>query len=160
MYEEREDDGSEAAMAGGTGGSTYERGVLFGYLRLSPIFSKCTDEQLEQVEASGNFVQYQPGAPIVRQGDPGEEFFVIMSGKASVVREGKEVGVLGQGDYFGELALFDPAPRNATVTVGVAVAAVVIRRDAFERLLGDAPGIRAEVLRGMAHRLHELDAKV
>lgn len=147
-------------MAGWTGGSTYERGVLFGYLRLSPIFSKCSDAQLESVEAGARFVQHSAGTTIVRQGDPGEEFFVIMSGKASVVRDGNEVDVLGPGDYFGELALFDPAPRNATVTAADGLATVVIRRDEFDRLLGEAPGIRAEVLRGMAHRLHELDARV
>lgn len=147
-------------MAGWTGGSTYERGVLFGYLRLSPIFSKCTDEQLELVEASGRFVSHPADTSIVRQGDPGHEFFVIMSGKASVVRDGREVDVLGPGDYFGELALFDPAPRNATVTSTDLLATVVIRREEFARLLGEAPGIRAEVLRGMAHRLHEVDAKV
>ncbi len=147
-------------MAGWTGDSTYERSILFGYLRLSPIFSLCTDEQLAQVEASGRLVHHHPGTTLVRQGEAGEDFFVIMSGKAVVVRDGNEVDNLGPGDYFGELALFDPAPRNASVSAVDTVATVVIPGDAFRRLLGEAPGIRDEVLRGMAHRLHQLDAKV
>lgn len=140
--------------------NSYESGVLFSYLRLSPIFSTCTDEQLARVEAQGRFEHRGAGDVIVRQGEPGEELHVITSGTARVERDGEEVTTLRTGDLFGELALFDPAPRNASVVAGGDVAMVVLHRDAFRELLGTTPGILDEVLRGMAHRLHELDGRV
>ena len=143
---------------GSVGG--YERAVLFLYLRRAPIFSRCTDEQLEEVESGARFAQYQPGDEVVREGEPGNEFFVIMSGKADVVRGGQQIATLGPSDVFGELALFDPAPRNATVRAADQVSLVAIGREPFQLLLGRSAAIRDEVLRGMAHRLHQLDSKV
>ena len=137
----------------------YERSVLFGYLRTVAMFARCTDAQLEQVEALSRFEQRPAGTEIVRQGEGGEDFFVLMTGKASVVRDGNEVGALGPGDFFGELALFDPAPRNATVRADDHVSLVVVTRDAFQDLLGASAELREGVLRGMAHRLHELDTR-
>jgi CRP-like cAMP-binding protein len=138
----------------------YERAVLFLYLRRAPIFSRCTDEQLEEVEALSRFEQRQAGNELVQQGEPGNEFFVIMSGKAEVLRGNQPIAVLGHGDVFGELALFDPAPRNATVRAAEQVSLVIIDREPFHFLLGRSAAIRDEILRGMAHRLHELDSKI
>ena len=61
------------------------------------------------------------------------------------------------GDYFGELALFDPAPRDATVTADGAVTTVALSRDTFRRALDEITPVRDAVLQGMARRLHELD---
>jgi CRP-like cAMP-binding protein len=138
----------------------YERVALFAFLRAAGMFSRCTDEQLEEVEACSRFESRPAGSELVRQGDPGNEFFVLLSGKADVVRDGRQVDVIGPGEFFGELALFDDAPRNATVVAAEAVSLVVIGRDAFQQLLASSAGVRAGVLQGMAHRLHELDAKV
>ena len=138
----------------------YERAVLFLYLRKAPIFSLCTDEQLEEVEACSSFEQRQAGDELVREGEAGKELFVVMSGKADVVRGGQQVAALGPGDVFGELALFDPAPRNATVRAAELLSLVVIGREPFQVLLGRSAAIRNEILRGMAHRIHQLDARV
>jgi CRP-like cAMP-binding protein len=138
----------------------YERAVLFLYLRRAPIFSRCTDEQLEEVESCSRFEQRLAGDELVRQGQPGNEFFVVMTGKAEVLRGDQQIAVLGEGDVFGELALFDPAPRNATVRAAEPVSLVVIGREPFHVLLGRSAAIRDEILRGMAHRIHELDAKI
>lgn len=145
-------------MAGMTGpGAGYERAALFGYLRTSAIFSTCDDALLELVEATGRFEQHAEGATIVAEGDHGEECFVVVAGSASVERDGRQVGKLGRGALFGELALFDPAPRNASVIASERTTLVVFDGQSIRRLMTESTGVLDEVLRGMARRLHQLD---
>ena len=132
------------------------------YLELSfakvPIFSACSTEELLRVAKVCAFRDATSGEAVVVEGEPGTEFFVILKGEALVGRGGVEVGRLGPGDFFGELALFDPAPRNATVTAQGPVSLAVLSKGAFHRVLEEAP-IRENVFLGMARRLHELDGK-
>jgi CRP-like cAMP-binding protein len=131
------------------------------YLELSfakvPIFSACSTGELMRVAALCTLRDANPGEPIIVEGDVSFEFFVILRGDVSVTRGGVEVGRLTAGDFFGELALFDPAPRNATVTAVGEVSLAVLTKPAFREALQDAP-IRESVFLGMARRLHELDA--
>jgi CRP/FNR family transcriptional regulator, cyclic AMP receptor protein len=73
-------------------------------------------------------------------------------------RPSAHVGIVS-GYYFGELALFDPAPRDATVTADVPVTVAVLERARFQAALDAVPALRDALLRGMARRLHELDAR-
>ena len=132
------------------------------YLELSfakvPIFSACSPEELLLIAKVCTTRHAAPGEAIVSEGDPGSEFFVILKGDATVTRGGADVGRLGAGDFFGELALFDPAPRNATVSASGPVSLAVLSKPAFKRVLAQAP-VRENVFLGMARRLHELDGK-
>ncbi len=137
----------------------YDEAVYRTYLAQVPMFRACTDAQIRELSELADPRAVDPDQVLVQEGDAGDEFFVLGSGSAVVTRGGKEVARLGPGDFFGELALFDEAPRNATVTSTTGVTLVGLPRDAFQKMLGDAPAFRDSVLRGMAHRLHELDAK-
>jgi CRP-like cAMP-binding protein len=132
------------------------------YLELTfakvPIFSACSTEELLRVAKVCTFRDAAPGEAIVVEGEAGAEFFVILKGDGSVTRGGREVGRLAAGDFFGELALFDPAPRNATVTALGPMSLALLSKPAFKRVLEEAP-IRDNVFLGMARRLHELDGK-
>ena len=95
----------------------------------------------------------------MREGDVGDEFFLVAQGDVAVERRGRQVAQLGPGGFFGELALFDDAPRNATV---IAVrqrrsrcSTATVPRGARRR-----PALRDSLLRGMARRLHDLDVTV
>ncbi len=77
--------------------------------------------------------RYAPLTPIVRAGDSGDAFFIILDGTASVRRKGKQTVKLGPGDFFGELALLDAAPRNATVECDNHVLAMRLGRAAFTK---------------------------
>ena len=138
--------------------SGYDRSLYQTYLASVPMFRSCTEVQLDHLAALAEAITVQDH-PIVSEGDAGNEFYVITSGKARVSRGGKDVVDLGQGDYFGELSLFDPAPRNATVSAVGPVTLVALSRDAFTKALNEMPPIRDALLHGMAHRLHELDAR-
>src|SRR4029078_9328766 len=123
-----------------------------------PMFRSCTTEQLDRLAALGTGGS-RSDADVVTQGARGDDFFVITSGKGRVTRAGREVAELGPGDYFGELSLFDPAPRNATVAALGPMSLVSLSRDSFAQALDEMPQIRDALLHGMAHRIHELDAR-
>ena len=137
----------------------YDEAIYRTYLAQVPMFRACTTAQIQELSELADGVAIDPDQVLVREGETGDEFFVLGSGEATVTRAGKEVARLEPGDFFGELALFADAPRNATVTATTGVTLIGLNRAAFQKLLGDAPGFRDAVLRGMAHRLHELDAK-
>ncbi len=136
----------------------YDRSLYQTYLSNIPMFRSCTAEQLDRLAELGTAVS-MTDAPIVSEGDRGDDFYVITSGKGRVTRGGREVAELGPGDYFGELSLFDPAPRNATVSAVGPISLVSLSRDSFVQALDEMPQIRDTLLHGMAHRIHELDAR-
>jgi len=84
---------------------------------------------------------------------------VIVDGKASVVRGKRKVATLGPGAFFGELALLDRAPRNATVRADTDMELFVIGQREFAGLLDEVPGLAHKLLTGMARRLRESDAR-
>jgi CRP-like cAMP-binding protein len=139
----------------------YDRAVLLAYLQQVPTFSACTEPELEHLLAHADLRAVDAGTEIVRQGDHGDEFFLVAQGDVEIDRDGSKVAQLGPGGFFGELALFDEAPRNATVTVvaDAQAAFAVFDRASFQAALDEIPALRDSLLRGMARRLHELDAK-
>jgi CRP-like cAMP-binding protein len=142
------------AMAG------YDRSLYQTYLSQVPMFAKCSPEQLDRVAELGDAVTFAENETVVQEGQGGDTFFILTAGKARVTRGEREVASLGAGDYFGELALFDPAPRNATVSAVSRISAIALSRESFTTALGEIPDLREALLHGMAHRIHELDARV
>ena len=137
----------------------YDRSAYVVYLSRVPMFSRCSEQQLEHLASSSEERDVATGDTVVREGDAGEEFFVIADGAAKVTRGGRDVAELGPGDYFGELALLDPSPRDATVTATAPSNLVVLSRSAFAGAVDDLPALRDAVMHGMARRIHELDTR-
>ena len=147
--------GYHEAMAG------YNHAVYQSLLRGIPMFSTCTVDQLDRLAQLGELDTYGDGQQVVREGEPGDEFYVVNSGKLRVDRGGREINNLTSGDYFGELALLDPAPRNATLTtVGGPASLIKLTRGAFRAALDEMSGMRDAILQGMARRIHELDSRI
>jgi CRP/FNR family transcriptional regulator, cyclic AMP receptor protein len=126
------------------------------HLSKIPMFGTCTPEQLNRLAELCD-AGTANNSDVVCEGDKGGTFFVITSGSARVSHDGREVGTLGPGDYFGELSLFDPAPRDATITAVGRLSFVSLSRVAFVQALDEIPAFRDSLLHGMARRLHELD---
>ena len=129
------------------------------HLSKIPIFGSCSAEQLERLAELGNPRTVDDSDDVVREGDKGGTFFVVTGGTARVSRGGRDVGTLGPGDYFGELSLFDPAPRDATITAVGQLTLVSLSRVAFMQALDEIPTFRDSLLQGMARRLHHLDKR-
>jgi CRP/FNR family transcriptional regulator, cyclic AMP receptor protein len=136
-----------------------KRNTYTEHLARVPIFSACTKRELELIARRGTDIVFDAGAQVVREGSQGYEFFVIVDGKASVSRAGRQVATLGPGDFFGELSLLDRTPRNATVTADTRLETVVVSSQEFRSLLEEAPGLTYKLLAGMARRLRDLDSR-
>jgi porphyrinogen peroxidase len=93
------------------------------------------------------------GAVLIRQGDPGDEFFLIVSGTVIVERNGRAVARRGTGDYLGEISLLDGRPRTATVVAEGPVRVLVLDRRDFDRLLDEQPAIARRLVTSLVERI-------
>lgn len=96
-----------------------------------PIFAPLPGGSLEHLAARLVPLRVEPGTVIVREGDPGDRFYIVAEGEIDVVQDGKHVSVLQAGDYFGEIALIRDVPRTATVTARSDVVLYALDRDDF-----------------------------
>jgi CRP/FNR family cyclic AMP-dependent transcriptional regulator len=123
-----------------------------------PLFSACSKKELQMVAKSADHLTVAPGKAVVSEGAAGAEFFVILDGRARVERHGREVATLGPGAFFGDLALLDRAPRNASVIADSDLELAKLGQRAFDELL-ELPGFSKKLLAGLARRLREQDAR-
>ena len=136
-----------------------KRDSFMDVLASVPLFSACSTKDLGLVAKRGEDVKVDAGKVLVSEGAAGAEFFVIIEGTASVTRHGQEVAKLGAGAFFGDLALLDRAPRNATIMAETPMELVVLGQREFSALIDDVPGFAHKLLAGLARRLRENDAK-
>jgi CRP/FNR family transcriptional regulator, cyclic AMP receptor protein len=122
-------------------------------LRLVPLFRGMTDRSFDAIANLASETTYAAGDELVRQGTPGREFIIIVSGRARVERDGKHIRELGPGDFLGEISLVDGSPRTATVTALDPIHAVTVQREGFLDLIDRIPVFRLEVLNALTQRI-------
>jgi CRP/FNR family cyclic AMP-dependent transcriptional regulator len=108
---------------------------------------------------------YAKNTILVNEGDPSEMFYIILSGKVKVYlsdEKGKEVllNMAGPGEYFGELAIIDDAPRSASVMTLEPCHMAVVSRAGFERCLAEHPGFAMGLIRTLVKRVRSLTDQV
>lgn len=107
---------------------------------------------------------YRDGEVIVHQGEAGDCMYVIQTGQIEVFqeKEGKEVrlAVLGEGDFFGEMALFEREVRSATVRALGDVRVLTLDKRTFLRRVHEDPSLAFRILQKMSYRIRELDAEI
>ena len=118
-----------------------------------PLFAGSRPRELEGVARLCTEVDVPAGRTLCREGETGQEFFVLESGTVSVEVGGRQVATLGPGDFFGELALLDAGPRNATVTAQSDVKVLVVSRQEFMGLLEEEPVVAVRMLPAIGARL-------
>jgi flavin reductase (DIM6/NTAB) family NADH-FMN oxidoreductase RutF len=107
----------------------------------------------EMLLSAGEEHVFEPGATVIRQGERGGDAFVILSGFARVVRDGREVARLGAGQFFGEVAMLDGRPRTADVVAETRLRCIALSRDSFKRALRAEPDLAWRVLEVLAGRV-------
>lgn len=100
-------------------------------LRGSPLFAMLAPPVLERLAHALTRRAVARGEVVVREGDSGDRFYLVGEGDLAVSRGGREIGALGRGDGFGELALLDGGPRRATVTARLASTVYSLERGPF-----------------------------
>lgn len=100
---------------------------------------------------------YMGGDSIIREGDKGNELFILEQGAVRIVAAGKEVASLGAGAFFGEMSLLTGEARKATVVASGTVSALVVGFSAVNALLNRNPKLAEELSRALAARQHALD---
>ncbi len=106
-------------------------GPELALLRSTPIFAPLPGTALEHISTRLVPLQLEPGAVIVRQGEPGDRFYIVAEGDVDVSADGKTIAELGPGGYFGEIALIRDTPRTATATARTPVVLYALERDDF-----------------------------
>ena len=129
------------------------------YLSQVKMFSSLNKKELRLVARAADVADVPAGKDIVKEGEMGHEFYLIVSGSATVRRNGRKVGTLGPGSYFGELSILDRGPRSATVTADEPTELVVLGQREFLNVLDEVPGVSHKLLVGMAQRLREADTR-
>jgi CRP-like cAMP-binding protein len=118
-----------------------------------PLFAGLSRKELGQLATIADEIDFAEGKVLIREGERGREFFIVLEGKAEVRRKGKKLAVRREGDFFGEIALVADVPRVATVTATAPLEVLVIRDKEFRVLLQRAPTIAIKVLEAVAARL-------
>jgi CRP-like cAMP-binding protein len=119
-----------------------------------PLFAGCSKRELNGVAAVADEIDVREGTTLIREGDRGKEFFVIIEGTARVTRNGRKVNDLGPGDWAGEIALITDSPRTATVVSTSPGKLLVVTDRAFRSVLEEAPSISLKLMKTLGERLH------
>jgi len=137
---------------------------LLGVLANSPWFKTLPPPVLEQVLGAAAALHYDPGEVVVRQGEPSDSFFLMLSGTAAVLSEQKEekiaVGRLRPPASFGEVGLLLSQPRTATISAVESLSVLKFTAKSFDSMVEKIPGFGVGALRGLASRLQHVTTLV
>lgn len=125
-------------------------------LSRAPLFAGLSRKQLNQLAQLSEDMEFPAGKVLIKEGDIGQEFFVIVDGDVEVTSNGDPIATRGGGEFFGEIALLEDTPRMATVTAKTPVRTFVLTRRDFRHLVDQNPGVEREVMRALAQRLVDL----
>jgi len=118
-----------------------------------PLFASLSKRELAQVASIADEVELRSGRTLIREGERGREFFILLEGSAEVTRKGKPLAMRRAGDFFGEVALMCDVPRVATVTTTSPTRALVVTDRDFRSLVKRTPDIALKVLEAVGERL-------
>lgn len=136
-----------------------------GILRSLSLWQGLPDQALATLAGQSVINRYLPHEQVIKQHDPGNDLFVVQSGKVkvSVAKPGEapvELTQLGPGDFFGEMSLFLGAPRSATVTADSECELLVIGKNALAAVLKESPDVAETISRTVESRQTQLASRL
>ncbi|CAI7655615.1 unnamed protein product [Penicillium glandicola] len=132
--------------------SAFQRRRMYeAFLEEVPLLSSLKPYERSKIADALDTIKYPANSTIIHEGDPGDAFYLLESGEAEATKNGVSGPVKNyhRGDYFGELALLDDKPRQASITTKTDVKVARLGRDGFKRLLGPVEGM----MRGAEYEL-------
>jgi potassium efflux system protein len=123
-------------------------------LRRTPYFENCSDAELIAIISSGYRNEYSADEIIVREGDPSESFYMILSGSVEVYSEknGQQIALLREGDFFGEISLLMGTPRTASVRTITDCILFVVDRKQLQKLLTEYKQLGEQIAQKLSER--------
>lgn len=125
------------------------------FLRKVALFVELAPNDLKHVAAIATERFYPDASKLVKQGDPGDELYIIVSGKVRVLTDGQPVAVRSSGDVVGEMAILTREPRMSTLVAEGDIRVLCVEQRQFEVMLRDRPEIGLAVIKTLAQRLRE-----
>ena len=122
-----------------------------------PMFCRLGRRELEQIAQLVDEIDVPAGKVLMRQGEHGDEMFIVVSGKFRIERDGHVIAERGAGTALGEISLLSKGPRTATVTATEPSRLLVAGQREFHALMDDHPAVRLQVLEGLATKIRALD---
>jgi CRP-like cAMP-binding protein len=122
-------------------------------LKKVPLFADLDKHELEQIASSMRERRFQTGDTVTKEGQGGVGFFIVEEGEAEVTVGGEDRGVVGPGDYFGEIALINDSPRTATLTARTDMLCHGMTPWDFRPLVESNSAIAWKLLTAMAEKL-------
>jgi CRP/FNR family cyclic AMP-dependent transcriptional regulator len=127
-------------------------------LKRVPLFEGLSKKELTELARVTEDLEVPAGQVLCKEGDTGQEFFVIVDGNTEITSKGKPVAARGGGDFVGEIALLEDTKRTATVTAQTPLRVFVLTRQDFRHLVRNNPSVEQKVMRALARRVVELSA--
>jgi PPM family protein phosphatase len=121
----------------------------------TPLFENLSTKEQAAVLSVGIVSEVAAGTIIVREGDPGDDIYVVLKGHASVLKDGVPIAELGPGGHFGEMGLVDHTPRSATVRAEAPGAVLRVPRRELMGVMRREPTIAVKLLWGLVQTLSE-----
>ena len=140
-------------------GATVKQGDKIERLKEVRIFEECSQRQLRSIARIARVVDAPAGTMLTRADEPGDEFFLILDGTASVDVATETRGPLRPGAFFGEMSLLDGDPRSATIVAETPVRLLVISRRNFSVLLKEVPGLTQSLLVTLSRRVRQAEER-
>lgn len=136
--------------------------LLFRYQSLQSIIMHilCAAYSPDDIRPDITIQKYENGDTIIAEGDPAVEIYQMMQGSASVTVKGTEVGVVQEGEVFGEISFFTENMRSATVTARSECLVQVMRKDTFIEMLKLKPSVNMAISKTLSQRLIETNRKI
>ncbi len=125
-------------------------------LKRTPLLADLSKRDIEEVGRLADEVDVRAGRVLLKEGDPGREFFVIIDGQIEITKEGRHLRTMGAGEFLGDIALVVERPRTATATAVTDSRLLVVGHREFHSLMEQFPSIRVSVLESLALRLRDL----
>jgi signal transduction histidine kinase len=131
-------------------------------LRQIPLFADLSEEDLERLYSMAETVSIPAGQLVLREGDPGDSLYVVLEGELEVTkRQGSQdvlLALYDPGQFFGEMALLEQAPRSASVRTVQESRLLVISQAAFQSLLSCNPSAPLRILHTVTSRLRSTES--
>ncbi|HEY4606373.1 MAG TPA: cyclic nucleotide-binding domain-containing protein [Acidimicrobiia bacterium] len=124
-------------------------------LGVVPLFRGLSKKDLERVLNTAKETFHNQGESVITEGRGGVGFHLITEGKAKVVRAGRTVATLGPGEFFGEMALVDDAPRSASVVADTDLSTLVVSKWEFRPLVKQHPELAWQLIEHLVARVRE-----